>query len=107
MFLFDSGNYPYNIWETKFLENDFISKKTLEFRMAKDFCEYKKRYELILKIIFDLSLELNEEAILISNGDIELCFIKENREILLNNESGIWDNDCFRESIRNKNVSYI
>lgn len=107
VFLFDSGSYPYNSWESIFLENDFISKRTLEFRMLKEYSKFEKRYNVMLKILFDLATELNEDAILVRNGDTELCFFRENKAVLLNNESGIWNRDCFRDIIMNRDVCYI
>lgn len=107
MFLFDTEKYPYNSWETKFFEGDFISERTLQFRMVKEYSELEKRYNVMLKILFDLATELNEDAILVSNGDTELCFFRENKPILLNNESGIWNRDCFKDIIVNRDVCYI
>lgn len=107
VFLFDTEKYPYNSWETKFFEGDFISERTLQFRMVKEYSELEKRYNVMLKILFDLATELNEDAILVSNGDTELCFFRENKPILLNNESGIWNRDCFKDIIVNRDVCYI
>ena len=64
--------------------------------MDKEYLEFEKRYNVMLKILFDLTTKLNEEAILVSNGDTELCFFRENKSILLNNESGIWSRDFLR-----------
>lgn len=105
IFLTDAGNYPYNSWETTFLKGDFIIQRTLEFRMAKEYLEIEKRYDVMLKILFDLSMELNEEAILVGNGDTELCFFRGNKPILLNNESGIWNRDPFKNIIQGLNNS--
>lgn len=107
MFLFDSENYPYNCWETIFLEDDFVIEKTLTFRMLKEYLDFEKRYNTMLKIVFDLATELNGGAILVSNGDTELCFFRRDKKILLNNESGIWSSDCFREIIVNRDVCYV
>ena len=107
VFLFDAGNYPYNSWESTFIAGDFILERTLEFRMDKEYLEFEKRYNVMLKILFDLTTELNEEAILVSNGDTELCFFIENKPILINNECGIWSRDCFRDIIVNRDVCYM
>lgn len=107
VFLFDSGNYPNNSWETTFFEGDFISERILEFRMVKEYLDFEKRYNVMLKILFDLATELNEEAILVSNRDTELCYFRENKPILLNNESGIWSRNCFRDIIVNREVCYV
>ena len=107
VFLFDVGNYPYNSWETIFFEEDFILERILEFRMDKEYLKFEKRYNVMLKILFDLATELNEEAILVSNGDTELCFFRENKPVLLNNESGIWSRDFFKDIIVSRDVSYM
>lgn len=107
VYLFDAGNYPYNLWETTFFAGDFILERTLEFRMVKEYLEFEKRYNVMLKILFDLTAELNEEAILVSNGDTELCFFRKDKPILLNNASGIWSRDCFKNIVANRDVCYM
>ena len=107
VYLFDAESYPYNSWETTFLAGDFILERILEFRMVKEYLEIEKRYNVMLKILFDLTTELSEEAILVSNGDTELCFFREDKPILLNNSSGIWSRDCFKDIIINRDVCYI
>ena len=105
--LFDSPEYPYNFWETNFLSHDFIFQKVLEFRLDKECSEFQKRYNIMLKIIFDLIGEINKDAILVRNGDAELCFFRENSPILLNNESGIWNMECFRDIIADREICYV
>lgn len=61
----------------------------------------------MLKMLFDLAIELNEDAVLISNGDTELCFFRKNNGILLNNESGIWNKECFKDVIVDKDICYM
>ena len=107
VYLFDAGNYPYNSWETTFFTGDFIFERTLEFRMVKEYLEFKKRYNIMLKILFDLATNLKEEAILVSNGDTELCFFREDKPVLLNNTWGIWSRDCFKDIITNRSICYI
>lgn len=107
VFLCDAGNYPYNSWETTFFAGDFILERTLTFRMVKEYLKFEKRYNVMLKILFDLTAELNEEAILVSNGETEMCFFRENKPILLNNESGIWSRDCFKDIIFDRDVCYM
>ena len=105
--LTEAGNYPYNSWETGFQKEDFVFKKSLEFRFDKEYDNLSKRYNVMLKIIFDLMSELHEEAILISNGDTELCLFKETGKILLNNRSKIWNRDYFKNVIKGKNIEYL
>lgn len=75
--------------------------------MVKEYLEFEKRYNVMLKILFDLTAELNEEAILVSNGETEMCFFRENKPILLDNESGIWSRDCFKDIIFDGDVCYM
>lgn len=75
--------------------------------MVKEYLEFEKRYNIMLKIMFDLTAELNEEAILVNNGDTEVCFFRENKPILLNHESGIWSRDCFKDIIVNRDVCVL
>ncbi len=106
IFLFDAGNYPYNSWETTFFAGNFIFERTITFRMVKEYLDFKKRYNIMLKILFDLTAELKEEAILVNTGGTEVCFFRENKPILLNNESGIWSRNYFKDIIVNRDVLY-
>ena len=107
IFLFDSWNYPYNSWETILPQGIFLSERVLECRMIKDYSALEQRYNFMLKLFFDLMSELNEDAILVSNGDTELCFFRRNRPVLLNNRSGIWNRNCFEDIIVNRDVCYL
>lgn len=74
-------------------------ERTLEFRFDKFYEYWEKRYSIMLTIVFELILNMKEKAILISNIDTELCLFKENGEILLNNQNGIWNQIFFRDMI--------
>lgn len=106
LFLFDVGNYPYNSWETTFLTENFTFERTLQFRMDKGYFDIEKRYGVMLRILFDLTEELNEEAILVWCGGEEMCFFREDKPVLLNNESGIWSRACFQDVIADRAVCY-
>ena len=106
LFLFDVGNYPYNSWETTFLTEDFTFERTLQFRMDKGYFDIEKRYGVMLRILFDLTEELNEEAILVWCGGEEMCFFREDKPVLLNNESGIWSRACFQDVIADRALCY-
>ena len=75
--------------------------------MIKDYSAFEQRYNFMLKLLFDLMSELNEDAILVSNGDTELCFFRGSRPVLLNNKSGIWNRNCFKDIIVNRDVCYL
>ncbi|NBH36563.1 hypothetical protein D3Z58_24430 [Clostridiaceae bacterium] len=102
VYLTDGSNYPYNSWITKFGE-EFVFERTLEFRFNKEYKYLEKRYSIMVAIVFELMLSLGEEAIFINNDDKELCLFKENGEVLLNNEDGIWNQNYFKDIILNNN----
>lgn len=106
VFLIDAGNYPYNSWETTFFLGDFLFERALKFRMAMEYVSLEKRYNAMLRILFELTFELSEEAIFVSNEDTEVCFFRKDKSILINNESGIGSNDCFKYFIANREVNY-
>ena len=106
VFLFDAGKYPYNSWETTFFTGDFVFERILQFRIDKGYSDLEKRYDVMLRILFDLTAELNEEAILVWCGGEEIGFFRQNKPVLLNNESGIWSRDCFKDAIADRAVCY-
>lgn len=105
--LIDSGDYPYNGWDTIFSKKEFIYERIIDFRLEKEYSDLEKRYSVLMKLVFELILELKEKAIFISNGDTELCYFGEESEIYLNNKNGIWDTAYFREIILEKNIKYL
>ncbi len=96
-----------NTWETDLFEIDFVFKQSLSFRMDKEYKSVEKRYNIILKIIFEIMEEMKNSAILVNSGSEELCFFYDGGKIILNNESGIWDQKCFRDIIVGRKVSYL
>lgn len=107
VYLIDAGSYPYNGWQTNFTETEFVFERTLGFRFDKEYEDLEKRYKTMLSVIFDLILDMNEEAIFISNGDTELCMFEHDKKICLNNKSEIWNRNYFKDVIVGKNVSYF
>lgn len=107
VYLTDVSNYPYNSWDTIFYEDEFVFERVLEFRFDKEYSDLEKRYSIMLEVVFGLLKNMREEAIFISNDDRELCLFKEDGEILLNNQSGIWNRSSFKDIILNKKISYL
>lgn len=56
-------------------------ERTLEFRFDKFYEYWEKRYSIMLTIVFELRLNLREEAIFINSIDDEICLFKGNGEI--------------------------
>ena len=86
----------------EFLEKGICINLNNEIGLTKDYFKFKECYSVMLRILFDLVIDLNEEAIFINNGDTELCIFRENRTILVNNENGIWESCCFKDIIEEK-----
>lgn len=107
VYLIDAGEFPYNSWETIFYETDFAFEKILGFRFDDDYIDLEKRYKIMLTIVFNLMLELKENAIFISNGDTELCLFKQDSKIYINTKTGIWDRSFFRDIIIGKDIEYF
>lgn len=106
VFLFDSNGYPYNGWDSDFLKREFICERKLTFRWDKFYPDIELQYEVMLKIIFELMDELNEEALLLGSGSEEMCAFREDEATLLNNESGIWDRKYFKDIIADRTFIY-
>lgn len=107
IYLINAGSYPLNSWVTSFYKDEYIFQRTLEFRLVKKFNNWEKRYKVMLAVVFDLILDLKEEALLISNGDTELCMFKEDGKIYLKNKSEIWNRKFFKDIIVGKNIEYV
>lgn len=103
VYLYDS----YNVWDICFLEREFIAEKNLSFRWDMFYPDIDQQYKVMLKIIFELMDELNEEAVLLGSGSEEYCFFRENESILLNGESKIWGWKYFKDIIEGKDVAYV
>lgn len=86
--------------------NEFIWERSLSFRWDKFYSDTEQQYEVMLKIIFELMDELKEDALLLGSGSEELCVFREDEENLLNNESGIWDWNHFKDIIAGRSVVY-
>ena len=63
VYLIDASNYPYNRWTTKFLEEEFVFERTLQFRFDKEFDNLEKRYTVMLSVVFRLLINIKEEAL--------------------------------------------
>ena len=86
--------------------NEFIWERSQSFRWDKFYSDTEQQYEVMLKIIFELMDELKEDALLLGSGSEELCVFREDEETLLNNESGIWDWNHFKDIIAGRSVVY-
>ena len=102
-------NDYYRVRDIGFLEREFTIGKSLIFRWDKFYSDVEQQYKVMLKLIFELMDELNEEALLLGSGGEEYCFFRENKPILLNHEyeSSIWKWRHFKDIITGREVTYV
>ena len=102
-------NDYYRVWDIGFLEREFTYEKSLSFRWDKFYPDVDQQYKVMLKLIFELMDELNEEALLLGSGSGEYCFFRENAPLLLNSEyeSSIWKWRHFKDMIADREVAYV
>ncbi|ANY65701.1 hypothetical protein BBD42_03905 [Paenibacillus sp. BIHB 4019] len=80
----ESGEYPYNAYDTQFLKKEFVYESVLNFRFINN--EYNnKTYEFVLLLVFNLMKKNHSNALFLSNGDNELCFFTKERIYLEDN----------------------
>ncbi|SMF90175.1 hypothetical protein SAMN05661091_4921 [Paenibacillus uliginis N3/975] len=98
LYLTESGEYPYNAYETQFLRNEFVYESTLSFRFVNNLYN-NETYEFVLSLVFNLMKNNNSNALFLSNGDNELCFFTKDC-IYSENSSHVWDKGCFAEILK-------
>jgi len=97
--LTESGDYPYDSWDTIFLDHEFLFKKSLSFRFDKSFDNVEISYKVMLTVIFNLQRKLKTNALFLGCNSNELCFFTKRSFSYLNNENVIWCNSYFRDII--------
>ena len=85
-------------YETKFLNEIFLYDQLLFFNFNKDF-DREISYKTVLEFIFNIMKKINTEALLCNSFFQELCFFKNNKEVLINSSLEIWENINFYETI--------
>ena len=102
-------NDYYNVWDIGFLEREFIYEKFLSFRWDKFYPDVDQQYKVMLRLIFALMDELNEEALLVGSVSQEYCFFRKDAPLLLNSEyeTSIWKWRHFKDVITDREVAYV
>ena len=104
VWLTDSGNPPYDAYDSDLLGREFPYEEDLCFQLDKEWEDVEERYHVLLKMVFELMEELQEEAVLACNWDAEICYFNGIDPVVLNNEWGHWDIDCFQEVIVGREI---
>ncbi|MDL1162938.1 hypothetical protein PAEVO_52780 [Paenibacillus sp. GM2FR] len=103
LYLTESGAYPYNAYDTQFLQNEFVYESALSFRFINNL-HSNKSFEFMLALVFNLMKNHSADALFLSNGDNELCFFSKG-SVYLENSSHVWDTGCFAEILKGHRYS--
>lgn len=104
LYLTESGEYPYNAYDTPFLSSEFVYQSTLSIRFINNLYN-NKSIKFMLSLVFNLMKNNNSNALFLSNGDNELSFFTKGH-VYLDNSSNVWDNDYFAEVLKGNKYSY-
>jgi hypothetical protein len=104
VYLTESGEYPYNAYDTQFLRSEFVYESTLSIRFINNLYN-DESIKFVLSLVFNLMKNNNLNALFLSNGDNELSFFTKGH-VYLDNSSHVWDNGCFTEILKGHRYSY-
>lgn len=105
VYLTESGEYPYNAYDTQFLRSEFVFESTLSIRFINNLYN-NESFKFALSLVFNLMKNNNSNALFLSNGDNELFFFT-NGHVYLDNSSHVWDNGYFTEILKGYRYSYF
>lgn len=94
-------------YETIFLNNNiFYYNQILSCEFNKDF-DRTISYKTALKFMFDIMKGVNTEALITNSFFEEICFFKNNQEVIINNALNIWEYTGFQEVLQKWNYSNL
>lgn len=97
--LIDTTDFPFG-YESEYLLNEFKAQEELCFRMNK-FSDLEQSITNMLKLIFELLDKACNDCIFEFNGDT-IYLLRLNNVIYINNNSGFWNNENFKQFLRNR-----
>ena len=106
IFLMNASDYPYNIYESIFLEREFVYKKRITFRINTDFEDFDACDKSMLNIVFTVMHKISKFAIFIEDTGPEYAYLVDN-DIYLNNETGIWDWRSFKDFVTGRQYKIV
>ncbi|PZT52302.1 hypothetical protein DN757_28095 [Paenibacillus silvae] len=104
VYLTESGEYPYNAYDTQFLSNEFLYESTLSIRFINNVYN-NESIKFVLSLVFNLMKNNDSNALFLSNGDNELSFFTKGY-VILDNSSHVWDSGCYTEILKGFRYSY-
>ncbi|BFH64631.1 SitI3 family protein [Paenibacillus azoreducens] len=87
-------------YESEYFMNEFKDQQDLSFRLNK-FFDWEKAIVNMLTIVFEIIDKVYSNCIFEFNGDT-VYLVKKNEVIYLNNNTGFWDNENFKEFIKHR-----
>lgn len=109
VYLSDKAEHPFNGQEAQgeLVDREFTAQKSLDFRMDGSYPDFDKPYFDMFRIVFDLTGELNEEALFISNYNSELFLFRTDKTILVNRNNESWFRKNVLGFVGDRTVLYV
>ncbi|MHC5218560.1 hypothetical protein ACYSNR_18130 [Enterococcus sp. LJL128] len=106
-YLLDADQYPYNIWDSQMINNEFEFAQVLIFRFIKENDNLEYTYKIMLDLLFSIIEEFQVPSIFLGNGENEYAYFSEENKMYLDNSSGIWERSYFKEVIKNRSMNIM
>lgn len=105
MDLMDARKFPYNIWDSNILNEEFEYSQVLIFSINKQFYDFEILYNNLYKIVFTLVKKINLESLFVSSE--EICYFKNNSDVIINKNEYIWENQDNKKLLNDWNVQFV
>ncbi|MEK4043773.1 SitI3 family protein [Paenibacillus sp. FSL H8-0048] len=102
--LMDTSKSLYG-YESEYFLDEFINRQDLSFRINK-FFEWEKAIVNMLTIVFEIMDKVSTNCIFEFNGDT-VYLVRLNEVIYINNNTGFWDNENFKEIIKRREFLFL
>jgi len=97
--LIDTSDSYYG-YESEYFLEEFKGQQDLSFRINK-FFDWEKAIVNMLTIVFEIMDKVHSNCIFEFNGDT-VYLARFNEEIHINNNTGFWDNESFKQFIKHR-----
>ncbi|MEK3757079.1 SitI3 family protein [Paenibacillus sp. FSL P4-0338] len=102
--LMDTSKSLYG-YESEYFLDEFINRQDLSFRINK-FFEWEQAIVNMLTIVFEIMNKVSTNCIFEFNGDT-VYLVRLNEVIYINNNTGFWDNENFKEIIKPREFLFL
>lgn len=103
--LMDERKFPYNVWDSNILNDEFEYNQVLMFSVNDDFYDFEIMYNNMYKIIFGIVKDINKESLFVSTE--EICYFENNSNVIINNNEYVWENKENKKLLSDWNVKFI